>query len=148
MLKPEHRSELIESALEASKRAYVPYSHFHVGASVLDDQGRIFSGCNIENSSYGATNCAERTAIFKAVSEGAKQIKALAVITDANEYARPCGICRQVLSEFAAEDFVLIALAPDKSYRELTMDELLPGAFGVQSLRSSTAIQGEDSSSE
>lgn len=148
MLKPEQQAELIEKAFRAREVAYVPYSRFRVGAAVLDEKGRIYSGCNIENSSYGASNCAERTAIFKAISEGAKTIRAIAVITDADEHARPCGICRQVLTEFASEDFTLIALAPDKSYQKLSMDELLPQAFGAHSLRSSTAIQREDHSLE
>lgn len=148
MPSPEQIRQLIEHAFAARELAYAPYSHFRVGASVLDDRERIFSGCNIENSSYGATNCAERTAVFKAVSEGAARIRAMAVITDAEEFARPCGICRQVLAEFADADFFLLALAPDRTYRLLTMEDLLPQAFGNQSLRSRTAIQGEDKSLE
>lgn len=136
--------ELVDAAFAAQAKAYVPYSKFRVGAAVLDEQGRIFSGCNIENSSYGASNCAERTAIFKAVSEGAKEIKVLAVITDANEFARPCGICRQVISEFAASDFKLLACSPNAEYEIQGMEDLLPSAFGVDSLRSSTVNHSEE----
>lgn len=125
---------LSDAAMEAQKRAYVPYSKFRVGAAVLDEDGRIYSGCNIENSSYGATNCAERTAIFCAVAAGARQITMLAVITDDDDYARPCGICRQVMSEFASPDFCLIALKPDRSYIEYTMEEILPCFFGPANL--------------
>lgn len=127
-------NNLLLAAFSAQKKAYVPYSKFRVGAAVLADDGQIYTGCNIENSSYGATNCAERTAIFKAVSTGVRKIKKMAVITDADEYARPCGICRQVISEFVSPDFVLIAAKPDGSYIYLSMEDLLPGAFTQDSL--------------
>lgn len=130
------KEDLIRAALFAQRMAYVPYSKFRVGAAVLADDGQIYTGANIENSSYGATVCAERVAVLKAVSTGVRKIKRMAVITDADEYARPCGICRQVLSEFASPDFVLMALRPDGDYIELSMDELLPGAFGQESLAS------------
>ncbi len=129
------KEKLIDAAMEAQKLAYVPYSKFKVGAAVLDENGEIHSGCNIENSSYGATNCAERTAIFCAVSSGARQIKMLAVVTEDDDYARPCGICRQVMSEFAGPDFCLIALKPDRSYVEYTMEEILPCFFGPDNLK-------------
>jgi cytidine deaminase len=128
------KQQLIDSAFAAQEMAYVPYSQFRVGAAVLDEQGRIFSGCNIENASYGAANCAERTAIFGAVAAGARRIKMLAVITDDDDFARPCGICRQVMREFAAPDFVLLALKPDGSYIELSMDAILPFSFGPEQL--------------
>lgn len=135
---------LVKAAFEAQKAAYVPYSHFRVGAAVLDEQGRMFSGCNIENASYGATCCAERVAVFKAVSAGAAKICRMALITDADEYARPCGICRQVLAEFVSQDFKLLAARPDGDYVTQSFEELLPGAFGDASLRSNTAIHSEE----
>jgi len=128
------REKLIEGAFRAQKRAYVPYSKFRVGAAALDDRDEIHLGCNIENSSYGATNCAERTAIFCAIASGARQIKMLAVITDDDDFARPCGICRQVMTEFVSPDFVLLALRPDRSYVELTMEDILPRYFGPTNL--------------
>lgn len=126
--------QLIQLAFHAQQFAYVPYSSFRVGAAVLASDGQMYPGCNIENSSYGASVCAERVAILKAISTGARRIHKLAVITDADEYARPCGICRQVLSEFAADDFELIALKPDGSYVTKTLAELLPDAFTDHSL--------------
>jgi cytidine deaminase len=134
MNKQSLKEKLIDAAMAAQKKAYVPYSNFRVGAAVLDERGEIHSGCNIENSSYGATNCAERTAIFCAVAAGARQIEMLAVITDEDDYARPCGICRQVMTEFASPDFCLIALKPDRSYVEYTMEEILPCFFGPANL--------------
>ncbi len=122
-------AELIAVADAARQDAYVPYSKFHVGAALLDENDRLFTGCNIENASYGATNCAERTAIFKAVSEGSRQIKKLAVVCDQDKPCMPCGICRQVISEFAAPDFVLLAASPNGECQRYTMDELLPDAF-------------------
>lgn len=103
----EERDRLIESAKEAMKSAYAPYSGFQVGAAVLTEDGRIFSGCNVENSSYGAAICAERTAAVKAVSEGAGRFKALAVVCSSGEYAYPCGICRQFVGEFMEKDGML-----------------------------------------
>lgn len=122
-------TDLIAAALAARSAAYAPYSRFRVGAALLDDQGRLFTGCNIENASYGATCCAERTAIFKAVSEGAKAIKSMAVVSDQAEYCLPCGICRQVMAEFADAGFTLLAAAPDGRHLSLSLAELLPHAF-------------------
>jgi cytidine deaminase len=121
--------QLVALASEARDRAYVPYSHFRVGAALVDDQGRLFTGCNIENASLGATNCAERTAIFKAVSEGATRVSRMAVVCDQDEPCMPCGICRQVIAEFAAPDFVLLAGSQKGGYEALKLDELLPHAF-------------------
>jgi len=90
--------ELMEIAIKARERAYVPYSNYKVGAALLDREGRVFSGCNIENAAYGPTNCAERTAIFKAVSEGSTQFSAIAVVADSSEAVTPCGVCRQVMA--------------------------------------------------
>ncbi len=122
--------KLISAAVKAREKAYAPYSEFKVGAAVLTDNNQIFSGCNIENASYGATNCAERTAIFKAVSEGHRKIKAVAVIGDTESYTFPCGICRQVISEFAASRNIdILIVKNEKDYLIKTLEELLPGAF-------------------
>lgn len=122
-------SVLLAEAFAAQRNAYVPYSHFRVGAAVLADDGQIYSGCNIENASFGATNCAERTAVFKAISAGCRSLRRLALITDAEDYGSPCGICRQVMAEFAPADFHLLAARPDGHYIVQTMEDLLPGAF-------------------
>jgi cytidine deaminase len=122
--------ELIEAALEARENAYVPYSNFKVGSAVLMEDGSIFSGCNIENASYGATNCAERTAIFNAVSHGHTKIKALAVVGDPHNFTFPCGICRQVMVEFAENKNIPIIIIKNKDeYMVETMEDILPGAF-------------------
>jgi len=99
----EHYKNLLVKAKEAMAYAYTPYSHFNVGAAVLTKSGKIYTGCNIENAAYGATNCAERTAIFKAVSEGENEITDIAVVCSSGDYCYPCGICRQVISEFMKE---------------------------------------------
>jgi len=126
---------LIKEALEARKRAYTPYSKFNVGAAVLTEEGKIYSGCNIENASYGATNCAERTAIFKAVSEGSRKITAVAVVGDLNSFTYPCGICRQVIVEFALDQNIDIILAKNtKEFIVVKLKEILPGAFTKKDL--------------
>lgn len=122
-------SDLIALADAERQKAYVPYSHFHVGAAMIDEDGRVYTGCNIENASYGATNCAERTAIFKAVSDGSRQIRRLAVVCDHDAPCMPCGICRQVMAEFAAPDFELLAASPSGEFRRYSKDEMLPDAF-------------------
>ena len=101
-------NELVAKAKEALEYSYSPYSHFAVGAALLSTDGQVFTGCNIENSSFGATNCAERTAIFKAVSEGVKDFKAIAIVCSGDQPAYPCGICRQVMSEFFNPDTRII----------------------------------------
>jgi len=121
--------QLLISAKEAMRHAYAPYSGFSVGAAVLTSDGRIYSGCNIENASYGATNCAERTAIFKAVSEGCSSIVRLAVVCSSGHYAYPCGICRQVIAEFAAEDMTVILEDDEKGILEISFKDILPEAF-------------------
>jgi len=122
--------ELIDAALEARENAYVPYSGFKVGSAVLMEDDSIYSGCNIENASYGATNCAERTAIFNAVSHGHKKIKALAVVGDIHNFTYPCGICRQVMVEFAENREIPIIIIKNKDeYLVKTMEDILPGAF-------------------
>ena len=119
--------ELIMAARQAREKAYAPYSQFKVGAAVLGENGRIYSGCNIENASYGLTNCAERTAIFKAVSAGERALSLLAVVADTIRPVAPCGACRQVMAEFSIQRIVLCNLNGDRI--EMTMNELLPMSF-------------------
>ena len=121
-------SELMDMAKEAMKSAYAPYSHFSVGAAVETDDGEVYCGCNIENSSYGATICAERTAISKAVSEGYRRITRIAICDSNNSFAWPCGICRQVMNEFAVEDFYVI-LEDNGKLSNFFLKELLPNSF-------------------
>ena len=120
---------LIELAKQARAHAYAPYSGFAVGAAALSADGRVFLGCNIENASYGLTNCAERTAIFSAVAAGAKVFEALAVVADGEQPCAPCGACRQVIAEFSIKRIILANLA-GKS-RIVTAEELLPYAFSL-----------------
>lgn len=128
---------LIAQAMKAKESAYVPYSHFRVGAALLTKSGRIFTGCNIENASYSATNCAERTAVFKAVSEGEREFTAIVVTGDNGDYLPPCGICRQVLAEFCdMETFQVILANSMEDYRVMTLDKLFPGAFQAENLKS------------
>lgn len=134
------KRELIQKALEARRMAYAPYSHFLVGAALLTEDGSLYQGGNIENASYGATNCAERTAVFKAVSDGKRRIKALAVAgglegAEPADYAYPCGICRQVLREFGTEDMTLIVARNVADYREFSLEELFPYGFGGESIK-------------
>jgi len=125
---------LVSKALQAREKAYAPYSKFKVGAAVLTKDGEVYTGCNIENASYGATNCAERTAIFKAVSEGHTTIKAIAIVGIENDYTYPCGICRQVIAEFASEDVEIVLGKNENEYLVKTLDEILPGAFTKRDL--------------
>ncbi len=127
-----NRKELIKRAELARENAYAPYSNFKVGAALLTKDGNIYTGCNIENSSYGLTNCAERTAIFKAISEGEEELKAIAVIADTEEPCSPCGACRQVLIEFGSDIEVIMAnLKGDIVVKRI--DELLWGSFSLES---------------
>lgn len=125
---------LVSKAFQGRKNAYVPYSNFKVGAAVLTEDGTVYTGCNIENASYGATNCAERTAIFKAVSEGHKEIKAIAIVGVENDYTYPCGICRQVIAEFASEDVAIILGKSEDEFVVKTLEDILPGAFTKKDL--------------
>jgi cytidine deaminase len=127
------KQELIRIALEARLRAYAPYSKYQVGAALLTKSGRIYSGCNIENASYGATICAERVAVVKAVSEGETAFEALVVAGDGKEPVAPCGICRQFLSEFGL-DLVLILINLEGKRFETSLNQYLPGAFGPANL--------------
>lgn len=127
--------EIVEKALEAREKAYCPYSNFKVGAAVLFEDGNIYTGCNIENASFGGTNCAERTAIFKGVYEGNREIKAIAVVGDTNAYTYPCGICRQVIAEFVSDTSIpVIIIKNANDYLVKTFDEILPGIFSKKDL--------------
>ena len=122
-------TELIELAIETSKRAYVPYSHFPIGAVLVAKDGSIYTGVNIENASYPLTNCGERTAIFKAVSEGQRKFSELIVYGQTEKPISPCGACRQVMVEFFEQDLKVTLVAKDKSTVEMTVGELLPYSF-------------------
>ncbi len=123
--------ELIAKAMEAREKAHAPYSHFAVGAALLAKSGRVYTGCNVENASYGLSICAERTAVFKAVSEGERDFEAMAVVTDKG--VTPCGACRQVLLEFG-EDIQVIVANETGGYRVFVLQELLPEAFDSDDL--------------
>lgn len=133
--------ELITSAIEARKKAYTPYSHFKVGAAVLTGELRIYTGCNIENAAYSPGICAERNAIYKAVSEGARKLKAIAVVGDKEgdaitQYAFPCGVCRQVMREFCNPDEMMVIVAKScEEYQTYTLNQLLPESFGPDHLK-------------
>lgn len=126
---------LIMKAIEAKEYAYVPYSHFRVGAALLTKSGKVYTGCNIENVSFGATNCAERTAVFKAVSEGEREFEKIVINGEHGDYLPPCGICRQVLLEFADASLQVILANDAQDYKITTLGELLPGAFGIENLQ-------------
>ena len=129
--------ELMVAANEARKFAYTPYSHFKVGAALLTKSGKLYTGCNIENSSYTPTVCAERTAVFKAVSEGESDFAVIAVVGGKEEnpleFCSPCGVCRQVLAEFCGEDFRILLGNPEK-FQSYTVDEILPFSFTKKDL--------------
>jgi len=133
--------ELIDAALQARKHSYSPYSRFQVGAALLGGDGKLYTGCNIETASYGATNCAERTAFFKAVSEGTRTFQAIAIVggkegEEALDFCPPCGICRQVMMEFCSPKAFRILLAKSREeYQEFTLEELLPLGFGPGNLK-------------
>ena len=132
--------ELIKAAMEAKKKAYTPYSGYQVGAALLTNELRIYTGCNIENSSFSMTNCAERTAVFKAVSEGYRNFEAICIIgglenenkkVEIKNFCPPCGVCRQVLAEFCSKDFKIILAKSKTDYKVLTLGELLPEVFSL-----------------
>lgn len=134
-LSPQQRQQLLEAAQKASERAYAPFSRFHVGAAVLTSDGRVFTGCNVENSSYGLTNCAERTAIFSAVAEGAVSVEhdlvAVAVVNRDGVPCSPCGACRQVIFEFGP-DAVILYRANGGEVTEAITRDLLPNGFRLR----------------
>ncbi|MDN4525431.1 cytidine deaminase [Fictibacillus fluitans] len=123
------KDKLVREAVTARDRAYVPYSKFQVGAALLTKEGKVYHGCNIENAAYSVTNCAERTALFKAVSEGDKEFSALAVVADTKRPVPPCGACRQVISELCPSDMKVYLTNLQGDILETTVEELLPGAF-------------------
>ena len=131
--------KLLELAHEARERAYAPYSHYAVGAALLTKDGRVYQGCNIENASFSATNCAERTAFFKAVYDGCYDFAAIAVVGGPagkpvqaqDEPSGPCGVCRQVMQEFCAPDFMIYMGRGDDSYEAVPLEQLLPYGFNA-----------------
>ena len=126
-------SQLMKQAVDAMEKAYAPYSGYKVGAAVLCEDGAVYTGCNIENAAFGPTVCAERTAIFKAVSEGKRSFTALAVCGGKDGVITglfpPCGVCRQVMREFCKDDFTVYLAGPDGSYETRTLAQLLPDSF-------------------
>lgn len=130
--------ELMLLAVEARKNSYSPYSNFRVGAALLSKSGKVYTGCNVENASYTPTNCAERTAVFKAISEGEREFVAIAVVgglgDELADFCAPCGVCRQVLSEFCDGDLRVIMGNPD-NIKVATLDEILPYSFGMKDLK-------------
>ncbi|MEC0265678.1 cytidine deaminase [Paenibacillus anseongense] len=133
-----NQQELIQHAKEAMKRAYTPYSHFNVGAALLDAEGHVHYGCNVENAAYGPTNCAERTALFRAIADGHKagSFRAIAVMGDTEEPISPCGVCRQVLVELCGPDMPVYLGNLKGDFAETTVSALLPGAFTTKDLHS------------
>ena len=137
MSEEENIKNLIKEAFAAREFAYTPYSHFKVGAALLDQRGKIYSGCNVENAAYGPSNCAERTAIFKAVSEGSQKFSMIAIVgalegKSITEYTAPCGVCRQVMSEFCnPKEFKIIMAKSQEDYKIKTLEELLQYSFGA-----------------
>lgn len=128
--------ELMDAAREARNRAYVPYSHFQVGAALIDKDGRVHYGCNVENAAYGPTNCAERTALFRAIADGCQPgtFQAIAVIGDTDGPIAPCGVCRQVLLELCGPDMPVVMGNLHGDRAVMTVGELLPGAFSAADL--------------
>lgn len=141
MLSREKIQELITAAIKARQRSYSPYSHYQVGAALLAEDGQVITGCNIENAAYGPSNCAERTAFFKAVSDGIRDFQAIAIVGSPEgevltQYAYPCGVCRQVMREFCdPAAFQIIVAQSVEDYRVMTLRELLPEGFGPENLK-------------
>jgi cytidine deaminase len=129
------KNELFDVAEKMLNFSYSPYSHFCVGAALLCADGTIYTGCNIENAAYGPSNCAERTAIFKAVSEGKKDFVAIAIVGGKNgvieDFCPPCGVCRQVLAEFCKKDFLILLKDKKNQVKVFTLDQLLPESFSL-----------------
>ncbi len=129
-----NRKQLIQYSIAAREKAYVPYSKFKVGAALFTNKGTVYTGCNIENASYGLSNCAERTALFKAISEGEYEIEALAVVADTKGPVAPCGACRQVIAEFCKPEMKIYLANVKGDVQETTVAQLLPGAFSSEAL--------------
>lgn len=133
------KKKLIKTAIEKLHGAYAPYSRFHVSAALLCEDGTVYTGNNVENASYSATNCAERSAFFKAVNDGQRKFTAIAICGGkdgvADDYCAPCGVCRQVMREFVSpSDFQIILAKSEEDYEEFTLEELLPHSFGPDNL--------------
>ena len=128
------KEKLIEEAKKAREKAYIPYSRFGVGAALLGEDGTIYHGCNIENAAYSMCNCAERTALFSAIAQGVTKFTTLAVVADTGRPVPPCGACRQVISELCDQDMPVILTNLKGDILELTVQELLPGAFSPEDL--------------
>ena len=133
------KKELVKEALAAREFAYTPYSKFNVGAALLCKNGRVFRGCNIESASYTPTNCAERTAFFKAVSEGEREFSEIAIVggpagAPPADFCYPCGVCRQVMAEFCGRDFKVYIAKSESEIREYSLDEIIPFAFTQEDL--------------
>ena len=130
---------LIDQAIGMMDYSYAPYSHFHVGAALLAKNGSVYGGCNIENAAYTPSNCAERTAFFKAVSEGERDFAAIALCGGlkgvVKDYCAPCGVCRQVMREFCKPDFKIILVKSEEEWKVYTLSQLLPEGFGPENLR-------------
>ena len=126
---------LIDQSKKAREKAYVPYSKFQVGAALLTEDGNVFHGCNIENAGYSMTNCAERTAMFKAVSDGHRKFSAIAVTADTEGPVSPCGACRQVLAEFCSQDMPVYLTNLKGEVLKTTVGELLPGSFSAEDMK-------------
>ena len=135
------KQELIREAIAARKRSYSPYSHFQVGAALLGRAGKVYTGCNIENAAYTPTNCAERTAFFKAISEGEKEFEMIAIVggpakSARTDYCPPCGVCRQVMAEFCdPKAFRVLMARTETDYRECSLEEVLPFGFTKEELQ-------------
>ena len=135
------KQELIREAIAARKRSYSPYSHFQVGAALLGRSGKVYTGCNIENAAYTPTNCAERTAFFKAISEGEKEFEMIAIVggpakSARTDYCPPCGVCRQVMAEFCGpKAFRVLMARTETDYRECSLEEVLPFGFTKEELQ-------------
>ncbi|MGD2087359.1 MAG: cytidine deaminase [Candidatus Aminicenantes bacterium] len=121
--------KLLEAAQQVKENAYAPYSHFHVGAALITDTGKIYSGCNVENTSYGLTICAERNAIFRMIADGERRIAEILVIGDTEKFLPPCGACRQVMTEFSTNDTVVYLCNKHGQWEKTTMGELMPYTF-------------------
>ncbi|CAK9898356.1 cytidine/deoxycytidine deaminase regulatory subunit [Bacillus subtilis subsp. subtilis str. 168] len=139
-----NRQELITEALKARDMAYAPYSKFQVGAALLTKDGKVYRGCNIENAAYSMCNCAERTALFKAVSEGDTEFQMLAVAADTPGPVSPCGACRQVISELCTKDVIVVLTNLQGQIKEMTVEELLPGAFSSEDLHDERKALNQD----
>ncbi len=139
------KERLVEEASKARSKAYVPYSRFAVGAVVVDADGNLHHGCNVENAAYGPTNCAERTALFRAIADGrqAGEFRAIAVIGDTEQPIAPCGVCRQVLLELCEPNMPVLLANVRGDTRVTTVAELLPGAFSPRDLNNREAVEGE-----